>query len=93
MGDDDVRGGLHRAMHRLPGVPGHDRAGELNGNRAGRVRGVRMNEAGRARARRWNTEVNEAGLVRVARWHASSAARQPRVLVGVQGFIARVLGH
>ena len=76
---------LHQAMHQLPGMPDHDRADELNGNRPGRVRAVKANRAGRGRATRWNVAANEAA----ARRHA----RPPRVLVGVQEFIARLLGQ
>jgi hypothetical protein len=74
---------LHQAMHHLPCFPDHARADELNGNRAGRVRAVKANEAGRAKRR--NAAADEAA----ARRHA----QPPRVLVGVQGFIARVLGQ
>jgi hypothetical protein len=76
---------LHQAMHQLPGFPDHDRADELNSNRTGRVHGVKLNEAGRARAKRWNRVANEAA----ARRHA----RPPRALVGIQEYIARVLGQ
>ncbi len=87
--DNTVRDRLHQAMHRIPGVPDHDRAQELNGNRAGRVRGAKAHAAGRARAKRWNTAVNEAGARTAARRHTTP----PRVLVNVQGFIARLLGQ
>lgn len=80
---------LHRAMHQLPGVSGHDRAEELNGNRPGRVHAVKAHGAGRDRAARWNAAVNEAGAIAAARRHNSP----PRVLIGVQERIARLLGQ
>jgi hypothetical protein len=69
-------------MHRLPGIPSHDATGERNSNRAGRTRAVRMNEAGRAKR-------DEGGRARAARRHA----KPPRVFVGVQEFIARLVGQ
>ena len=90
MTDDNTgRSRFHQAMHRIPGIPDHDRAQELNSNRTGRVRGVKANEARRARAKRWNTAVRVAGARAAARRHATP----PRVLVGVQEFIARRLGQ
>lgn len=90
MTDDSTgRDRLHQAMHRIPGFPDHDRAQELNSNRTGRVRGMKVNAAGRARAKRWSTAANEAGARAAARRHTTP----PRVLVGVQEFIARILGQ
>jgi hypothetical protein len=85
--DSTVRDRLHQAMHRIPGIPDHDRAQELNSNRTGRVRGLKANEAGRARAQRWNIAANEAAACAAARRHG----KPPRVLVGVQEFIARIV--
>jgi hypothetical protein len=88
MTDDNAGSGrLHQALHQIPGIPDHHRAHELNGNRTGRVRGIKVNEAGRARAQRWSTTANEAGARAAARRNATP----PRVLVGVQEFIAHLL--
>ncbi|HEX4222346.1 MAG TPA: hypothetical protein VHZ97_08305 [Pseudonocardiaceae bacterium] len=89
MSDVDIHERLHQAMHRLPGVPSHDEAEERNGKRAGRARVATMNEAGRARAKRWSTSLNEGSQAQTDRRHA----KPPRVLVGVQEFIARLVGH
>lgn len=87
----DMHDRLHQAMHRLPGVPDHEQAEELNTNRSGRVRAVKTHAAAQARAKHWNTSVNEAGQVRAARWN--TRATPPRVFVGLQQFIARIVGQ
>ncbi|WP_147404257.1 hypothetical protein [Nocardia panacis] len=89
---------LHLAMHRLPGMPDHERAPDRNSNRAGRVRALRWNSAGRDRAARWNHTVNESACVRAARWNSNAVAervhaRPPRVLVGWQTWIGDRLGR
>ncbi|WP_216897826.1 hypothetical protein [Nocardia alni] len=88
---------LHDAMHRLPGFPDHDEAAARNSNRSGRIRAARgntaVNAAGKARAQRWNTTVNEAAAVRAARWNSNAHAEPPRVLVGLQKFIASRVGR
>jgi hypothetical protein len=93
MNNEDTHDRLHQAMHRLPCIPDHDRAEDLNSNRTGRVRAAKVHAAAKARAKRWNTSVNEDGRVRAARWNANAPARQPRVFVGVQEFIARLVGQ
>jgi hypothetical protein len=99
--DDSTLARLHQAMHRLPGVPDHDKADERNTNRSGRVRAVRwntkVNRAAGDRAERWNTDVNAAGAIAAARLNSNAAAarahaKPPRVFVGFQEFIARRVG-
>ncbi|WP_433174828.1 hypothetical protein [Actinoallomurus sp. CA-150999] len=96
--DNAMHDGLHQAMHRLPGFPDHDQAEEINRNRPGRIRAVKMNAAGRGAAQRWSTDLNAAGAITAARLNANVAAtrahaKPPRVLLGVQEFIARVFGQ
>jgi hypothetical protein len=73
---------LHDAMHRLPGFPEHDEASARHANQAGRDRAARWNANGKARAQRWNSNAQ------AERRHAKA----PRVLVGLQEFIARRAG-
>ena len=87
MSNEDLPSRLHQAMHQLPGFPDHDTAQERNSNKAGRDR-----------AKRWNNHLNEAGRNRAARWNSNAAAAQrhgkpPRVFVGMQEFIARLVGQ
>jgi hypothetical protein len=84
---DSTADRLHQAMHRLPGIPSHEHAWELNAN-----------ESGRARAARLNAGVNAAGRARAARWNSNAAAERvhakpPRVFAGLQEFIARRVGR
>jgi hypothetical protein len=78
---------LHQAMHRLPGIPGHEQARERNANKSGGMRALRLNAglnaAGRARAARWNSNAF------AERVHA----RRPRVFASLQDFIARRAGR
>jgi hypothetical protein len=69
----------HGALHRLPGMPAHDRAAELNSNRAAAARHHRQLA---------NRPVRNRPLQDLGR----RPGRPPRVLPGWQAWIGRLFG-
>ena len=76
----DARLRLHEAMHRLPGMPAHDRAPALNSNATAQRRHGRSLP---------NRPLTSTPLRNPGAHHG----RPPRVLVSWQTWIARRLGH